>query len=190
MISSSNYPVFRVDSFSVSNFNPSLPKSFATEWEVNVTVRNPNSGLKVSFDDIKSKVHYREDILFSDLLASTSSHPFSMETNTRTVMQSKLSANRTDIAMMRKSILDKMLMDKKNGMVSFNLRFDIRATFDHDQKGDWLFSRHTTKDLNVECNDIKVGFVNGVSSYGNALSRDRLNGPLFCEVNEVDGDAF
>jgi hypothetical protein len=76
-----------VDHFSVSNFSPSSPAIFTPSFDPsNVTMRNPNTGIKEYLVEINITLYYKEDILFTDRLASGFSQPFAIETNTRILM--------------------------------------------------------------------------------------------------------
>jgi hypothetical protein len=49
------YPDFHIDSFSISDFNPSYP-GFSANWEANITVRNSEEKLKIHFHQIHAFV--------------------------------------------------------------------------------------------------------------------------------------
>ncbi|CAK7342127.1 unnamed protein product [Dovyalis caffra] len=93
----------------------------------------------------------------------------------RTLMQSKLSSNHTDIATMGRLILDEMAENKKKGT------FIVRTRFD-DQQRDWPFAKDDTLYFRIRCSDIQVSFV-GATGNGIASSGDARNGPLFCKIS-------
>ncbi|OAY42985.1 NDR1/HIN1-like protein 10 [Manihot esculenta] len=144
-------PIFRINTFSVSNF--STVSSFSAKWDANVTVENPNTKLKVYFDQVEAYLYYEDD----NLLATSFANPFFLETNNKTVMETTLVSNNSDRrqAGVGSWVVEKMVEERKSnkGKLSFNLRFALWTTF---KSGTW-WARHVN--MRVYCESLEVGFV-------------------------------
>lgn len=148
-------PVFHLDGFSVSNFNASWP-TLTADWEANITVRNPNSKIKVYSDQIHNIILYGEDKLCTSV-----SPPIYLDIHQSTGDNLKLAANSTDAIMAGKLVVDKMAAERNKGTVNFNLRMGYWTTF---KSGTWYVRKVILK---VYCEQIKVAFV-GASGNGKA----------------------
>ncbi|EEF29836.1 NDR1/HIN1-like protein 10 [Ricinus communis] len=162
-------PVFHVNNLSVSNFNLSSSPTFHANWDANITVGNPNTKLKVYFDQIEVFIYYNED----DLLATSFSNPFFLETGGNSVVQAKLEANNADRkqAGVGSWVVDKMAKDKSTtGNVTFDIRMALWSTF---KSGSW-WARHVT--IRVYCEDLVVSFMgnSGTANFANGKSKDCL----------------
>ncbi|KAJ8899261.1 hypothetical protein K2173_017293 [Erythroxylum novogranatense] len=155
------FPVFRINNFSVTNFNATPPVIFTANWDANLTVENPNTKLKVDFDRIENFVYDAED----DQLASSFSQPFSLETKTSQVMVATMSANGTSQLEEGSLTVEKLGKERSSGDVTFSVRMVFWTTF----KASW-WTRHAI--LKVLCNDMKVPFV-GASGNGNLPFMDK-----------------
>ncbi|PON43336.1 hydroxyproline-rich glycoprotein family protein [Parasponia andersonii] len=140
-------PVFHVDSFVVSNLNLSKA-DFAATWEANVTAQNPNHKLKIYFDQIQSFVYYKENFL-----SSSAVDPLLLETETRDVMRVRLATNNTVDHLVGNWVVDEIARERNAGVLSFNLRMVVFATF---KSGAW-WTRHAS--MKVFCENLKVNFV-------------------------------
>lgn len=155
-------PVFHVEDFSVLNFNATMP-TFTAIWEAYVSVKNPNTRLKIDFGQIHSHMYYDKDYI----LASANSPKFSMETKTRNVIHARLSANNTDNSV-ESRVVDKLAKERSNGAVSFHFRMVFSTS---SRSGSWF--RSNPRSMEVVCEDIKIAFA-GASGDGNiAASADR-----------------
>lgn len=152
-------PVFHVDNLIVNNLNASRT-DFAATWEANVTAENPNHKLKVYFDQIQSFAYYKENFL-----TSSGVDPLFLATGARDVMRVRLAANNTVDHLVGNWVVDEIAKERSGGVVNFNLRLIVFATF---KSGAW-WTRHAS--MKVFCDGFKVKFVgsesNGVMVGGN-----------------------
>ncbi|XP_062166230.1 uncharacterized protein LOC133872667 [Alnus glutinosa] len=142
------FPVFRVDTFSVSKFNTS-DSDFTANWDANVNVENPNHRLKVYFHKIKSWVSYKDNILSSSLNAEPS---LFLDAMGHAVLHVKLSTNNSyddQLAWVKWLEMDQ---DRNGGSVSYNLRMMVWSTF---KRGWWGPRRGNLK---VYCDDLEVRY--------------------------------
>ena len=142
-------PVFRVDSFYISNFHTSNSE-FTANWEANVTVKNPSLKLKFSFSEIKILLYYGDDHIGSSSVDSK----LYLEPMGHGMLHLKMSTNDTD-----RRVVDNMIRDRINeGSLSFKMRLVVSAT---------LMDKSWTRDgvIKLLCNNLKVQFV-GSASFG------------------------
>ncbi|KAF5737412.1 hypothetical protein HS088_TW13G00292 [Tripterygium wilfordii] len=159
-------PRFRLEAFSVSNFN--TKPGFTANWEGNFTIENPNHKLKVHADEIECSVYYKQD----EIVASAAMAPFTLDIGETIMTQTKLSANNTgyDQPVVGAAVVDDMAEERRGGSVSFSLRLMIWSTF----KSGWWTRRCG---MRVLCEDLNVVF-DGVT--GNGKLTD--NKPMDCIV--------
>ena len=142
-------PVFRVDTFYISNFHTSNSE-FTANWEANVTVKNPSLKLKFSFSEIKILLYYGDDHIGSSSVDSK----LYLEPMGHGMLHLKLSTNNTD-----RRVVDNMIRDRINeGSLSFKMRLVVSAT---------LMDKSWTRDgvIKLLCNNLNVQFV-GSASFG------------------------
>ncbi|KAJ8749058.1 hypothetical protein K2173_013665 [Erythroxylum novogranatense] len=167
LVTRPEFPIFYVKNFSVSNFNATPPVIFTANWDMNLTVENPNTKQKIVFDRIESFVFDRED----NQLASSFTEPFSLETKASQVVVAKLSANGTSELEEGTSGVDKLAKERNSGNVTFSFRMKFWTTF----KASWWARRAILK---VLCDDMEVSFV-GASGNGNLANKDIGNCLVF-----------
>jgi hypothetical protein len=153
-------PVFRVDTFSVSNFNASSNTDFTASWDAKFTVENPNHKVKVYINRIDSFMFYRENMVSSSLKAE----PLILYSSGHIVLHVNLSTKNSDdqpvVPVVDKWVVEDMGRDRNGGTVSFNFRMLVSSTF----KSDGWWTRGAK--LKVFCDSLKVGFVGAT---GNGL---------------------
>uniref|UniRef100_A0A2N9G9R2 Late embryogenesis abundant protein LEA-2 subgroup domain-containing protein n=1 Tax=Fagus sylvatica TaxID=28930 RepID=A0A2N9G9R2_FAGSY len=151
-------PIFRVEAFHVSNFNTTNP-DFASNWEANVTVKNPNRKLTVYLNEIRSFMYYKEDYLASDFV-----DPLMLQIKEHDVLHVKLSANNLVEHEVGDWVVDDMVRDRNGGSLSFNFRLQVSSSF---KSGTWWTREHILK---VCCDNLNVQFVgatgNGMLPFG------------------------
>ncbi|KAG6640669.1 hypothetical protein I3843_09G019900 [Carya illinoinensis] len=150
------FPVFRVDTFTVSNFNASEDFDLKAIWEANVTVSNPNHKLKVYLNEIENSLLYNEE-----LLTFSYGEPLLLDTKGQGVLRVKLSRNNPSDPrpVLDKLVLKEISLDQSAGSMSFNFRMVVSTAFRH--KSWWT----THRTLGVFCDELNVGFV-GASGNG------------------------
>ncbi|KAK3032763.1 hypothetical protein RJ639_034912 [Escallonia herrerae] len=139
-------PQFRVDSVALSNFNSS--SSLLTgNWDVRLTVRNPNSKANLAYDDINAYMFYRRVSL-----AETAIPPFSQGTKNETAVRATFAAARTYV---EKWVLDGLNTDRASGKVDFTMTILARVRF---KAGAWRARRRL---LRVVCPNLSVNNSSG-----------------------------
>lgn len=141
-------PVFTVTSLSVSDFNAS-GSVLTANWETSVAVDNPNSRLKVRFDNIRCVVYYRDP---GDYLAWTTGEPLLVGTKGRGVIDSKMVTAGAE-GQPERRVVEDISRERRSGTMSFALALEMTATF---RDGSW-WTRHAR--LRVFCVDLVVSFV-------------------------------
>ncbi|CAN1314248.1 hypothetical protein LINPERPRIM_LOCUS29244 [Linum perenne] len=121
------------------------PNAFAGAWDANVTAKNPNTKIRLFFNQIETFMFFGDEEL-----AASYANPFSLDINGA---QSALTANRTvDGGEDEGEAMKKMAEDFGKGAVEFNLRMAAWMTFRSDS---WWTRRSTVR---VFCEELKVGF--------------------------------
>ncbi|XP_008442912.1 uncharacterized protein LOC103486674 [Cucumis melo] len=139
-------PVFKVDSFSVSNFNISK-LNYSGNWDASVTVQNPNHKLNVNMERIQSFVDYKQNTL-----AMSYADPFFLDVEKSGQMKVKLTSSSPDDPGNWLETEEKLGRERATGTVSFNLRFFAWTTF---RTGSWWTRRVV---MRVSCEDMKLVF--------------------------------
>lgn len=136
-------PVFRVDSFTLTNFNISPSTSLITgNWDVRFTVRNPNRKIALSYDHIEAYVFYK-----SESLSVTTVPPFAQGTKNETSVRATFAAAS---AYIENSVADGINSERSRGSVVFNVRMLARVRF---KAGVW---RARKRLLTVFCRDLSI----------------------------------
>uniref|UniRef100_A0A0A0LGS8 Late embryogenesis abundant protein LEA-2 subgroup domain-containing protein n=2 Tax=Cucumis sativus TaxID=3659 RepID=A0A0A0LGS8_CUCSA len=147
-------PVFKVDSFSVSNFNISK-LNYSGNWNGSLTVENPNHKLTVNIERIQSFVNYKENTL-----AMSYADPFFIDVEKSSQMRVKLTSSSPDDPGNWLETEEKVGQEKASGTVSFNLRFFAWTAF---RSGSWWTRRIVMK---VFCEDLKLAFTGPAATHG------------------------
>ncbi|XP_050229297.1 NDR1/HIN1-like protein 10 [Mercurialis annua] len=160
-------PAFRINNFSVSNFDATSSRTFTATWDANITVENPNTKLKVHFDQIQTYVYYSGD----DVLQSSHSDPFAVDRKANRVFRTTLEVNGSDTGV-GSWVVESMLKDKSStGNVTFDIRMALWSIF---KSGSW-WARHVT--IRVYCENLVVSFIgnsgNGTFDH-NGMPKDCL----------------
>ncbi|XP_038905898.1 uncharacterized protein LOC120091828 [Benincasa hispida] len=160
-------PVFRMDSFSVVNFNISK-SNYSGNWDGNMTVQNPNHRLNVNVERVQSFVDYKDNTL-----AMSYGDPFFLDVEKSIQMRVKLTSSSPDDPGSWAETEDKLGQEKATGTVSFNLRFIAWTTFRY---GSWWTRRVV---IRVFCEDLKLVFAGPAA--GKVVYSPNVN-PKICSV--------
>ncbi|CAL1394977.1 unnamed protein product [Linum trigynum] len=141
-------PEFHVESLTVANFE-AKESSFAASWDANLTARNPNTKIRLYFNQIETFMFYDDQPLVSSY-----ANPFSLETGAATGMVTKLATNSSIDEEAEDDAVEKMAEEYgSRGAVEFSLRMAMWTTFKSDS---WWTRRSTVR---VFCEELKVAFV-------------------------------
>ncbi|KAK4800252.1 hypothetical protein SAY86_020739 [Trapa natans] len=148
-------PIFRLASFSVTNFNISNAVLTAS-WDAKMFVENPNHKLTAHFDRIQNYVYYKDP---GNYLAFNSDSPVSVGTDANTTMT--LRASMINNEQPNKSLLEEMENDRKSrGSVRFGMAIRLIGTF---RSSSW----NVVERIQVSCQDITVTFNPPATTTGN-----------------------
>ena len=162
------FPVFKVVSLSVSNFNTS--SILTGDWNISVTVENPNTKLKGYFLDFKVDVVHD-----SNELAMSYVPDFELEKHEQKQMDVKASSNNVVSGVsFQKWDLDKMSNERQSSSnsIMFGVRVSSLAEFKSQS-----FATRSTRMLAI-CEGLKVVFQNN-SGTG---SLDNGGNPVTCQL--------
>ncbi|CAN0847471.1 hypothetical protein LINGRAHAP2_LOCUS4997 [Linum grandiflorum] len=150
-------PEFKVQSLSVTNFN-AKSNTFAGAWDANVTACNPNTKIRLFFNQIETFMFFGDEEL-----ASSYADPFTLDIGAGAALTAKMAANRSaDGGEDEGEAMEKMAEELGKGAVEFNLRMAAWTTFRSDS---WWTRRSTVR---IFCEELKVGFV-GKSGNGSLV---------------------
>ncbi|CAI0391136.1 unnamed protein product [Linum tenue] len=158
-------PEFHVESLAVANFD-AKQSSFAAAWDANLTAKNPNTKIRLYFNQIETFMFYDDQPL-----ASSYANPFSLETGAAAGMTTRLATNSSVDEEVENEAVEKMAEDYNGpGAVEFSLRMAVWTTFKSDS---WWTRRSTVR---VFCEELKVAFVGktGKGSLAPDTNRDCL----------------
>ncbi|CAI9105734.1 OLC1v1004733C1 [Oldenlandia corymbosa var. corymbosa] len=155
-------PEIRVDSLSVSNYNLS-GYQLTANFQIGITVRNPNSKIKVDYDQVDAYV-YSKDYR----LAETSLAPFSQPKKNETSIRASEAAVNTYVD--GDLVSDMNGQRSRSGRVNFNVRLLMSLRL---KAGAW-FSRR--RYLKAFCGDLSVGIAS------NSSNGSLIGGPGQCNV--------
>lgn len=159
------FPVFKVVSLSVSNFNTS--SILTGDWNISVTAENPNTRLKGYFLDFKVDVVHDNNELAMSLVPD-----FELEKHEQKQMDVKASSN--NVVSFQKWDLDKMSNERQSSSnsIMFGVRVSSLAEFKSTS-----FATRSTRMLAI-CEGLKVVFQNNT---GNG-SLDNGGNPATCQL--------
>ncbi|XP_023528870.1 uncharacterized protein LOC111791665 [Cucurbita pepo subsp. pepo] len=141
-------PNFKVDSFSLTNFNISK-SNYSGIWDLKVTVQNPNHKLNLHFERIRSFVDYNENTV-----ATSFSDPFFLDMEKSRQMLVKMTSSSPDDPGNWAQTEEKLERERATGTVSFTLRLLAWTTFRSGSGSGW--TRRVI--LRVFCEDLKLVF--------------------------------
>ncbi|MQM08193.1 hypothetical protein Taro_041042 [Colocasia esculenta] len=160
-------PVFAVTSATVSSFNVSVgSQQMSAEFNLSVSVRNPNKRVGLSYDELDAAVLYR-----STLISETSLAPFYQEKGDSRVLPARFSAVGRYVG---GDVANGIAGERSSngGAVVFHVRFFGRVNF---RSGAWRTRRHY---MRVYCDNVKFVFGNATASVGTFTGS-----PQQCEVH-------
>lgn len=159
-------PVYKVSFLSVSNFNTTPVLS--GDWNVSVTVQNPNDRLRSYFSDFKvDLVHVK------DMVAVSYVPDFVLDKHEQKQMDVRAtSSNGANGVSFQRWDLDAMATEKESGSLTFTLRMSSMAAF----KSSSVSTKNTL--LVANCVGLKVVFQNNT---GNG-ALDNGGKPINCQL--------
>lgn len=158
-------PQFSVSSASVSSFNLSSSQQLSADFDVTLTVRNPNKKMGVQYDGVRAAVLYG-----GETISETSLPPFYQSKGNVTTVHARLVAAGEYVV---GDVTNGINSDRShgNGAVRFQFRVLSWAVFN---SGGWRTRRHV---MRVYCEDVSIGFNNSTVSSGSLLGA-----PKQCQV--------
>ncbi|URE38653.1 Late embryogenesis abundant protein [Musa troglodytarum] len=146
-------PEFTVSSATVSGFNFSTSQQLlSADFDLNLTVHNPNSKMGIYYDHVTAVVLYD-----SDALVETSLAPFYQAKGAATALRARLVA----VGMYVDSNIVKGINSDRgrgDGAVHFQVRVSAWVRF---KPGAWKTRWHM---MRVYCDDVPIGLRNGTSA--------------------------
>lgn len=163
---------FKVDSFSVSNFNLNPGnKVLSGKWDAKVSAQNP-SGSRLNMDKVESNLYQKDVWLASGPSGSFSGYwnDFDSNYNSPNLMEFKFEANNVSAPAeeMEKEI-------KEAGGVTFNLRLNLMYV----SRSSGFFFHMRRGSMKVTCKDLKLGLSVGANS-GSLITDGK---PKDCEIS-------
>ncbi|CAB4287059.1 unnamed protein product [Prunus armeniaca] len=143
-------PAFKVESFSVSNFNL-VPgsKVLSGKWEASIYVDNPSYRMKLDIDRWETSLYHKDNYLATGSVM----HSMNLDSRAKGTMHMKMETYNTTAS---SAVEDMEKEQKEGGNVSFNLRL----TLSYDMKAGGFFYNHYSNyrsgTLRVKCSDLKV----------------------------------
>ncbi|XP_059430773.1 NDR1/HIN1-like protein 10 [Corylus avellana] len=155
------FPVFRVESLSLSKFSTASnsSSSITGTWNARFAVYNPNKKMSISYDVVESGLFYG-----SELISKTRLPPFKQGKRNQTVLNAAFSA--VDSYVDRR-VVNGINGDRARGSVSFNVEVEARVQF---RAGGW---RVRSRWLRVWCQSLAVGLSSNSSGSGNLIGAPR-----------------
>ncbi|KAF8015975.1 hypothetical protein BT93_H1504 [Corymbia citriodora subsp. variegata] len=139
-----HYPVFRVESMTLTNFSVSSSSPRVSgDWLVRLQVANPNKKMKIDYTEIESYVYYK-----SEPLSTARLPPFSQGTGNQTVVQVSLTAVDSYVDDWAAGAIN---AERASGAVSFQVRLIALAQF----RDGWWPMRWRV--IRVLCGNLVVG---------------------------------
>lgn len=155
-------PQFSVTSVSVTSFNLSS-SSLTANWDVVLSVRNPNKKMTVEYGSAEAAVTYD-----SKTLASTTLSPFSQGKRNQTTVSARLAAAGSYVG---EGTASQLTADRARGSVVFRVKLFAWVRF---RSGAWRTRSHF---MRVWCRHVPVAL-------SSAQSQGSLSGaPRECEVD-------
>lgn len=144
------FPVYTVNSVSVTNFNITTPTTLTANWSTSISIHNMNEKLTVLVSD------YKLDLMHKNDLIGVSFEP-DFELSKNGVKQ--IDANPSLVGFPSPQWdIDAMAKEKESGSIMFNLRITSMIAF----KSTSVSTRNTV--LLALCNDLKIVFQNNTGT--------------------------
>ncbi|KAL5739919.1 hypothetical protein ACOSQ2_029099 [Xanthoceras sorbifolium] len=166
-------PVFRIVSFSVSNFNVSTD-SFSSVWEANVTMENRFNSADFHFQHIQSNV-YLDDNLLGSSSVEEYVNSITVPRNKKGTVPAKLTVydSKQNIVEPEKEVIEELRNKWKNGSVDFSFKIYLWTTV----KESFWQARHWK--IGILCRDVKIEFDNSESPNGKFKGNPKYCNSLF-----------
>ncbi|BFG38489.1 hypothetical protein CerSpe_247630 [Prunus speciosa] len=165
-------PNVQLNSLFMSKFNISNT-TLGANWDMTLTIDNPNLVTWVRFNHIKGSISYKDNIL-----AISSVEPFVLGLKERRTVRVKISTlglgeeDRDHQLVVKKRVLDEMMSRRReDGAVHFRMQMFVWATY----RTAWWGTQNVV--MSPQCLDFKVGFLRGIG-FGSWIS----GGPMMCSV--------
>ncbi|KAI3447400.1 hypothetical protein Pfo_004065 [Paulownia fortunei] len=140
-------PEFQVASLKVSNFT-ATNTTLTGIWDVNVVVRNTNEEFAIDFENVKSVVLYRGNILGISSLQS-----FEIQKKKEFDLNFSVPADQTlNVDNLQSWVLPTLAQDWSNGAVVFSLTLSMDANFSSPDRG------YREGSLTVSCDNMQISF--------------------------------
>lgn len=149
-------PQFRVQAFTLTNFNVSSSNLVTGNWDASFDVRNPNDKIVLYYDHLEAAVFYK-----GESIAETTVAPFMQGKKNQTSVKASFAA--------LNAYVDNGNGIKGTGSVEFNLRMVARVRF---KAGAWWARRRI---LRIYCPDLNLPVGDGKNSTGGSLSGGAKN---------------
>ncbi|XP_021816861.1 uncharacterized protein LOC110759135 [Prunus avium] len=165
-------PNVQLNSLFMSKFNISNT-TLGANWDMTLTIDNPNLVTWVRFNHIKGSISYKDNIL-----AISSVEPFVLGLKERRTVRVKISTlglreeDRDHQLVVKKRVLDEMMSRRReDGAVHFSMQMFVWATY----RTGWWGTQDVV--MSPQCLDLKAGFLRGIG-FGSWIS----GGPMMCSV--------
>lgn len=155
-------PIFKVDTFSVSNFNINNDSLLNADWDISFKICNPNTKFDLFCHEIDALIFYKRNVL-----SITSLQPFLLGNNDKGFLHDKLET-REDL------VESDMEEDRKSGIVDFSVRMRFMAIFQMGGGRVWWWNKR----LIIFCENLRLYFV------GNTGNGKLGPGSSICLLNE------
>ncbi|XP_027364269.1 uncharacterized protein LOC113871376 [Abrus precatorius] len=158
-------PVYKVVSFSVTNFSTS--PALAGQWDSKLTIENPNDKLVAYFSDLKV------DVLYRDALVDVNyARGFVLNRNAKVDVDVTGSSSEVDAHMFEKSTMDELIKERGTGSVTFALKVSSMNVF----RSGSISTRNA--EVVAICEGLKVVFQNNNSNG----TLDNGGKPIECQL--------
>ncbi|KAI4348892.1 hypothetical protein L6164_009558 [Bauhinia variegata] len=162
-------PVYKLESFSVSNFNAGN-SSVTADWASKITIENPNKRLNAYFSNLKVTVYHKQ----VELAHSFWLHGFELQTQQNTHMDVNLSLNSQNSSLqIPRHVVEEITKERASGTITIGVGLSMLTTFRYRS----VLSR--SRPIYAFCADIKLSFQGNSTS---ATAYTNRNCPLEMEL--------
>ncbi|KAK7392680.1 hypothetical protein VNO78_21124 [Psophocarpus tetragonolobus] len=159
-------PVYKVASLSVTNFTTT--PTLTGQWDIKITVENPNEKLVGYFSD------FRVDVMFKDgIMAISHASGFVLGTKNHSDVHVEGFSNQAIVTMMEKATMDDLVKERGTNSVTVTLRVSSVNMF---KAGTFSTRRAAMVAL---CNGLTLVFQNTNATTG---ALDNKGGPVQCQL--------
>lgn len=139
-----------------------------SDWDLKLTMENPNLVSWVSFDRVEGSILYKDNTL-----AIKSVEPFVLGLKERRIVHMKISTTglEEDQPVVKDWVIGEIREKRKDGAVQFSMQMFIWGTY----KNGWWGTQKVV--MNPQCSDLKVEFLPKFG-FGSWVSRS----PMTCSV--------